>query len=195
LDELDVVGPFEVLRLAARLGAPFETDLVSLGPPVPITAQNGLRLTPSASLDLDRPPDVLIVPGGGWIDRAPAGAWAEVQRGVIPPVIARVHEKGAVMAAVCTGAMLLAAAGILRGRAAVTHHRVLDELKATAGVEVVSARVVDDGNVVTAGGVTSGIDLALWLVERFASARIARAAETILEFERRGTVWRRDSAR
>jgi putative intracellular protease/amidase len=71
-----------------------------------------------------------------------------------------------VIAAVCTGAMILAGTGLLRGRRAITHHDAVDEL-AAAGADVVSgARFVDDGDIVTAAGVTSGIDLALWLVER-----------------------------
>lgn len=189
-DELDVVAPFEVLRLAARMGARFEVELVAMGAADEITAQNGLRVRPGTVLDAVPRPDVLLVPGGGWIDRSEQGAWAEVQRGVIPVALARLHQAGTVMAAVCTGTMLLAAAGLTRGRPTVTHHRALEELKAT-GAEIVDARVVDDGDIVTAGGITSGLDLALWLVERFASARIAAAVETALEYERRGVVWRR----
>ena len=86
--------------------------------------------------------------------------------------------------------MLLAAAGLLEGRPATTHHTALADLRA-AGADVVEARVVDDGDVVTAGGVTSGLDLVLWLVERHFGPALAVAAERELEYERRGTVWRR----
>ena len=79
--------------------------------------------------------------------------------------------------------MVLAAAGITRGRRATTHHRALDELR-RSGAEVVEARVVDDGDVLTAGGVTSGIDLALWIVERFAGEDIANAVAAEIEHER-----------
>ena len=95
------------------------------------------------------------------------------------------------MASVCTGTMLLAADGLLTGRPAITHHVAIDDLKA-AGAKVVHARVVDDGDVVTAGGVTSGLDLVLHLVERHWGAPLALAAERELEYERRGTVWRAD---
>jgi transcriptional regulator GlxA family with amidase domain len=100
------------------------------------------------------------------------------------------HEEGTILAAICTGSMLLAAAGLLRGRPATTHHGALEDLR-TAGAEVIRARVVDDGDIVTAGGVTSGLDLALWLVERFAGPQLAVAVEQRLEYERRGTVWHR----
>jgi transcriptional regulator GlxA family with amidase domain len=133
---------------------------------------------------------VVIVPGGGWIDRSPQGARAEAQRGVLPAVLAELHRGGTVVASVCTGAMLVAAAGLLKGRPAVTHHGALDDLRA-AGAEAVRARVVDAGDVVTAGGVTSGLDLALWLVERFAGPVVAHAVEEELEYEHRGVVWRR----
>ena len=70
-----------------------------------------------------------------------------------------------------------------------THHFALAEL-AELGADLTEARVVDDGDVLTAGGVTSGLDLALWLTERFAGASVAAAVERRLEYERRGVVWR-----
>lgn len=63
-----------------------------------------------------------------------------------------------------------------------------------AGAEVIKARVVDDGDLITSGGVTSGLDLALWLIERYHNSELAHKVETILEYERRGTVWRRSAA-
>lgn len=85
--------------------------------------------------------------------------------------------------------MLLATAEILRGRPAITHHSAINDLQA-AGAKIVQARVVDDGDIITAGGVTSGLDLALWLVERFYGSKTAHAIEVQMEYERRGTVWR-----
>jgi transcriptional regulator GlxA family with amidase domain len=94
-------------------------------------------------------------------------------------VIRAAADAGAVLAAVCTGAMLLATAGVLTGRRATTHHSAWADLEA-AGAVLVRDRVVDDGDVVTAGGVTSGIDLGLWLIERFAGPdQAARAAERL----------------
>ncbi|MGH8671775.1 MAG: DJ-1/PfpI family protein [Burkholderiales bacterium] len=114
----------------------------------------------------------------------------EAERGFIPAAIADVHRSGAIIAAVCTGTMLLAAAALLRGRPAITHSRAIADLTAS-GARVIRARVVDDGDVVTSGGVTSGLDLALWLVERHAGSKLAHAVEQQLEYERRGVVWRR----
>jgi transcriptional regulator GlxA family with amidase domain len=79
-------------------------------------------------------------------------------------------------------------AGLLEGRRAVTHHLGLDVLEAT-GVEVVRARVVDDGDLIRAGGVTSGLDLGLHLLQRSFGPQVAIAVEKLFDFERRGTVW------
>lgn len=192
-DELDAIAPFEVLRAAAQAGADIYTQLVTLSQEIEVKAANGLRVRPESALLLlehDRP-DLLIVPGGGWNTRAPRGAWHEAERGQIPAMLARLHASGTILASVCTGGMLIATAGLLEGRPAVTHHRALDDLRAT-GANIVDARVVDDGDIVTAGGVTSGLDLALWLVERFAGHEIAHRIESQLEYERRGIVWRAD---
>ena len=132
----------------------------------------------------------MIVPGGGWGARSRQGAWAEAQRPETPAAIRQLHKDGVILAAVCTGAMLLSAAGLLRGRHAITHRDAIEELRAQ-GAEIVEARVVDDGEILTAGGVSSGLDMGLWLVERFAGADVARLVETTLEYERRGPIWRR----
>jgi transcriptional regulator GlxA family with amidase domain len=189
-DELDAIAPYEVLQHAVKGRAGDSVELVTVDAASEITCNHGLQIHPAGQLDLQRRPDVLVVPGGGWIDRSLKGAYAEAQRGVIPKIIKSLHEAGAICASVCTGAMLLAAGGILKGRPAITHHGALKEL-ADSGAEVTLARVVDDGDVVTAGGVTSGLDLALWLVERFYGSQAAHKIEAELEYERRGTVWKR----
>jgi transcriptional regulator GlxA family with amidase domain len=187
-DELDAIAPHEVWHMAWELKPELEVQLVTLDGAKEITAANGLRVRAEGKLGAERP-DIIVVPGGGWIARSPAGAWAEAQRGVLPAQIAKLHADGVVAASVCTGAMLLASAGLLKNRPATTHHGALEELGA-AGARVIRARVVDDGDVVTAGGITSGLDLSLWLVERFLGSQTAQTLEERLEYERRGTVWR-----
>ena len=97
------------------------------------------------------------------------------------------YAEGSILATVCTGAMLVAAAGLAEGRNLVTHHQAINELRA-ASATIIEARVVDDGDIVSAGGVTSGLDLALHLVERFAGAKVTTKISNDLEYERRGTV-------
>jgi len=170
-DELDAIGPYEVLRNAARGGADVTVELVTREPADRVTASHGLAIVPHAVLDASF--DLVIVPGGGWGERAEVGAWGEAQRGDLPASIRRAREGGAAMASVCTGAMLLAAAGITAGRPATTHRSALGDL-AAQDAEVVRERVVDDGDLITSGGVTAGIDLALWLVEREWGPRLDR---------------------
>jgi transcriptional regulator GlxA family with amidase domain len=188
-DELDALAPWEVLSDIGRARDDVDVALVTLDGDAPVRASHGAVITPHRALS--EHVDLLVVPGGGWNDRSRSGAWSEVERGVLPAAIRARHEDGALVASVCTGAMLLASAGLLTGRPAITHHVAIDDLRA-AGAEIVHARVVDDGDVVTAGGVTSGLDLSLHLVERHWGAPLALAAERELEYERRGTVWRAD---
>jgi len=179
-DELDGLGPWEVLRQAERAGAPLACTLTALDGPRQVTGCNGLTLRAGAPGER---PDWLVIPGGGWGERAERGAWGEVQRGHLPRAVAEAHARGAAIASVCTGAMIVAATGLLAGRAAVTHRSAFAGL-AAAGAQVVDARVVDDGDLVTAGGVTSGLDLGLHLVARLAGAEAAAAVAIEMELGR-----------
>lgn len=94
----------------------------------------------------------------------------------------RVHHRGTVLASVCTGALILAAAGLLDGKAATTHHRALAELRAYPEIHVLRRRIIDEGDILTAGGISAGIDLALHLVSRFAGSRVATAVTKTMEY-------------
>ena len=182
-DEMDAIAPYEVLRTAAALGAPIEAELVGAHGAATVTASHGLRLV--VDRGPSEAPDVLLVPGGGWFHGA--GVRDEIERGDLPRVMAAAHEAGSIVGSVCTGAMLLAAAGLVEGRRATTHHEAIEDLRG-AGAEIVEgARFVDDGDIVTAGGVTSGLDLALHLVERVAGRSIAVRVASEIEYERRET--------
>jgi transcriptional regulator GlxA family with amidase domain len=181
-DELDALAPYEVVRNAEALGAPIRAELVGAHGAGTITASHGSRLVVERGLSGEA--DLVLVPGGGWNTRGEVGAWGEVQRGSLPARLAELHAAGTLMASVCTGAMLLAAAGITSGRPAITHHHAIEDLR-SSGAHVVAARVVDDGDLITAGGVTSGIDLALAVVERRGCLEVAAAVAREIEYERR----------
>jgi len=189
-DELDAIGPFEVFRHAAKLGAAIEVRLATLPDAPEVTASGGLRVRPDEVFS--GRPDIILVPGGGWNSRAERGTWGEAQRGQIPQLLARLHGEGVTVATVCTGAMLAATAGLTRGRPATTHRGALEDLRAS-GATAIDARVVDDGDLVMAGGVTAGIDLALWIVEREFGAAIADAVTEEMEYPRTRDVHRRDA--
>jgi transcriptional regulator GlxA family with amidase domain len=196
-DPLDVVAPFEVLAAGSEVvGGDLEVVLVSAEGPRPVVSGTcGMVLNATAQLDPAKPGYILVPGASGPIDGDPD----EID--TIPVLLARFGETEAVpmmrkamanpdvtVATVCGGSLALAMAGLLEGRHAVTHHLGMDVLEAT-GVNVVHARVVDDGDLVTAGAVTSGLDLALHLLERSYGPRMALEVESLFAYERRGTVW------
>jgi transcriptional regulator GlxA family with amidase domain len=186
-EELDAIGPYEAL---AKSG--FDVALVTAEPADRIEAANGMVVVPHRMLSEDV--ELLVVPGGPFTGRGPRGAWAELQRGVLPPIIAARHAAGATVASVCTGAFLLAAAGLLDGRPATTHWEDLDDLEQTAATVIRDVRVVDDGDIVTAAGVSAGIDMGLWLAEKHMGAEVAERAAAVMEYRRDNRVWRASEA-
>lgn len=183
-DELDFFGVFETLRMA---GLSVETH--SLYQQDFVTAAYGSKLIPDTHYSNELKSDLLIVPGGGWISRSPKGAWAEVQKGTILDVVKSSHSTGTVIATVCTGSLVLGKAGLLKDRKATTNHGAVKELL-NCGAKYIAARVVDDGDIITAAGITASLDLGLWLVERFVSRQAAQGVSEGLEFERRGIVYK-----
>ncbi|MET0704243.1 MAG: DJ-1/PfpI family protein [Mycobacterium sp.] len=199
-DPLDVIAPFEVLVAGSdALGGELTVELVSAEGPRPVrTGSRGLVLQATATLDPDLPGFVIVPGASGPIEGDPDDGvetipvlLARVGETAVIPLLARAFANPVVVVGtVCGGSLALAMAGLLQGRNAVTHVLGNDVLDAT-GVNVIAARVVDDGDLVTAGGVTSGLDLALYLLEREYGSRVALAVEALFEYERRGTVWTR----
>jgi transcriptional regulator GlxA family with amidase domain len=168
-DELDVVGPFEVF---AEWGSHSQ-----LRPSVStfswdgsgVRLAKGLRILPAHGADDIGPLHVLVYPGG------PGTRTLLAQAGHLE-WLRQIRKQTPIMASVCTGALSLAAAGLLAGRPATTHHSHYDELAELDPSILVDteARYVDDGDVVTSAGVSSGIDMALHLVERLETTAVAR---------------------
>lgn len=195
VEELDLAAPYEVLAASDYFtDRSVEVRYVALDGPRAITAAYGTRLRADHAWAPEEA-DLLVVPGGGYARREDPGVWAEIQRGALPRALARAPRPGLTISALCTGVMLLSAAGLTNGRPCTTHHRAKADLERQGGV-LKNARVVDDGDLVTAGGVTSGLDLALRLVRRELGVDAALGLESMLEYEARGTVWtaRRNNA-
>lgn len=183
-DELDFFGVFEPLRMGG-----FEVSTLSLHKQDFITSAHGVKVIPDFVHPSSHKADVLLVPGGGWISRSEQGAYAEVQKGTIVDAVKDFKSAGVILASVCTGALVLGNAGLLKGRPATTNRGAVKELL-DCGANYVDARVVDDGDIVTAAGITASLDLGLWLLERFGSQEAALKVSKGLEFERRGIVSR-----
>lgn len=198
-DPLDVIGPYEVLEAGGKFApGSIGLELVSAeGPRLVPSGARGLDLRATAVLDPTA--DVIVVPGVvGPIEPPPD----DPDAATIPVLLARtgdtplagllaiaVADQDVIVAGQCGGSLVLAMAGLIEGRHAVTHRLGMDLLDATGAVAV-PARVVDDGDLITAGGVTSGLDLGLHLLDRLVGSRIAHAVEELFEYERRGIVWR-----
>jgi transcriptional regulator GlxA family with amidase domain len=209
-DPLDVIAPYEVLYAggSASDGAVTVELVTAEGPREVISGTGGLTLRAAGALDLERA-DMILVPGasgrvgepGEVPDEEPGtGEWRQDE--FIPVLLGRtlttelpallkqaMDDPDITVATVCGGSLILAMAGLLEGRHATTHHLGLDMLDAT-GAHAIRARVVDDGDLITGAGVTSGLDLGLYLLERELGPRIAHAVEELFAHERRGTVWR-----
>lgn len=184
VEVLDFAGPFEVFSTAARVHGRREPP----SPPIfvvatvgrgfaPVVARGGLRVQPAFSLEDHPPLDVLIVPGG-MVD-------AELARPEVIAWLQRTSPAAAVTASVCTGAFLLAQAGLLEGKRATTHWEDLAELRRLfPEVDVVEGRRwVDLGSVVTSAGISAGIDMSLHLVARLAGAELARRTARQMQYD------------
>ncbi|MFJ9823045.1 DJ-1/PfpI family protein [Streptomyces sp. NPDC101160] len=194
VEELDFAAPYEVFSAAGFFTPrPVEVSYVSAAGARSVTAAYGTVVRGVRPWAPDEA-ELLVVPGGGYARRDSPGVWAEIDRGTLPSALAAAPRPGLTVAALCTGVMLLSAAGLTKGRPCTTHHKAKPDLQAQGGL-VKNARVVDDGELVTAGGVTSGLDLALWLVRRELGPDAATNLEQMLEYEARGTVWSSRGAR
>jgi transcriptional regulator GlxA family with amidase domain len=172
LTALDAVGPYEVL---SRLpGATVHFVAEETGPKRTETGM--LALVADRRLDELPDPEVIVVPGGfgtrGLMEDEAMLGW-----------LRRAHEGSEWTTSVCTGALLLAAAGILDGLEATTHWMFLDSLSAHGAVPVADRRVVEQGKVMTAAGVSAGIDMALRLAARIAGDELAQAIQLGIEYD------------
>lgn len=171
LTQLDFTGPLQVL---SRL--PQSTVYIAAKSLEPVPSDCGLGLVPTTTFADCPPLDLLCVPGGGVGVMAAAG-----DRETIDFVRSQARQAKYVTS-VCTGAFILGAAGILRGRRATTHWAFADLLP-MVGATHEKARIVKDGNVITAGGVTSGIDFGLSVIAEIAGEDVAKAIQLGVEYD------------
>ncbi len=159
VEELDVVGPFEVFGWAASQ----RKDLFAIATVAeqgdPIRCSKGLRLIPDHTLESCPSLDIILVPGG-------AGTRAAAQNPTLLDFVADRARQCEYVVSVCTGLRVLLAAGLAVGKRVTTYHGAVDEIRKTglAAAVLDDVRYVRDGNLITSAGVSAGIDMALWLV-------------------------------
>ncbi|MBF6327704.1 DJ-1/PfpI family protein [Nocardia transvalensis] len=169
---LDAIGPYEVLRLAPGVDLRF----VWHEPGPVVTDSNVLVLGATHSLEETPAPQVVVVPGG-------AGAFTTVGDERVLDWLRRVHRTSLWTTSVCTGSLILAAAGLLDGRPATTHWAAQPALGALGATPQRGQRIVHGDRIATAAGVSAGIDLALWLVGEMFGADRAQTIQLSIEYD------------
>lgn len=182
---LDMAGPYEVFTTASRVHGPSQrpgadplfTVTTVARSRAPVRARAGLQLLPDATLQDHPPLDLALVPGGV--------VEAELGRHDVIAWIAAQQASTRMLAAVCTGALLLARAGVLDGREATTHWEDLDALRALRPAVRVreGVRWVDEGDVITSAGISAGIDMCLHLVQRLHGRELALRTARQMDYD------------
>jgi transcriptional regulator GlxA family with amidase domain len=201
IEVLDFCGPFEVFA-ATRLDetkrreepSPFEVWLVG-EKNAPVVTSGGMKVIPDHTFETCPELDILVVPGG-W------GTRRELNNPAMLDWLRHRASEVEILTSVCTGAMLLGAAGLLDGHRATTHWRSLDWMRESFPAVTVDydQHVVEDGHILTSAGIAAGIDLALKVVARACGEAVARATARHLEYSypdtnaRRIPVWRADTS-
>ena len=179
VEVLDFCGPFEVFSVTGRRDNlnPFNVYTVA-EKEQPILARNRLSVNPSYSIQDYPQPDILVVPGG-------LGTRREMHNPILIDWIKGCSEKAELVLSVCTGALLLAKAGLLEGLAATTHHGAIDLLKKVAPNTLVHAnkRIIDNGRIVVSAGISAGIDMSLYVVAKLLGKEQALDTAQYMEYD------------
>jgi transcriptional regulator GlxA family with amidase domain len=176
VEELDFVGPWEVFTSAAA-GRPDDRVVTIAQSSAPLRCAKGLRVLPDHVFDDAPALDVVLVPGG-------QGTRREVDNPALIDWIRAVAPGCSWVTSVCTGALLLHEAGAARGRRVTTHWAFVETLRARGDITVQErVRYVRDGKLVTAAGVSAGIDMALWLVGQLHGPDYARSIQHSIEYD------------
>jgi transcriptional regulator GlxA family with amidase domain len=174
VEELDFVGPWEVLTIARRAG---DAVITVAEQPHLIRCGQGLRVEPDHTFTDCPPLDVIVVPGG-------QGPFTEVDNPVLMTWLAEVSAHATWVTSVCTGTLLHWASGVAKGRTVTTHSMFVEPLRTMGDITVLDdRRWVADGNLVTAAGVSAGIDMALFLVGQIYGEEHGRYVQHAIEYD------------
>ncbi len=179
-EELDFVGPWEVLTMWAKSFPDDAVEVFMLAEgPGTVTCAKGMKVVPDHTWDTAPEFDVLVFPGG-------EGNMPQIGNETIRGWVRKTAERGTLMTSVCSGALVYADSGLLDGKPATTHWSVLGALGSGLGKDIEvrpDDRFVDAGNVITAAGVSAGIDMALHLVSRLHSVERARDVKKFIQYD------------
>jgi transcriptional regulator GlxA family with amidase domain len=174
-EELDFVGPYEVLGMFAKhIDKDWQVVTVAQRSE-PVLCAKGLRVVPDCTFEDCPPLDIVLIPGG-------FGTRTEENNATLLDFVRREAARCRWVTSVCTGAFILRKAGLLAGRRATTHWASMKDLREDPEIEVVEERFVEDGKVITAAGVSAGIDMALYLVGKIRDPQTARTVQKLMEY-------------
>ena len=176
---LDFCGPYEVFGVTGRDDGPKPFEVYTVAEEQrPIIARNQLSINPQYSISDCPKPEILLVPGG-------YGTRREINNPVLIDWIKAYSPKVELLLSVCTGALLLAKAGLLDGLAATTHHGALDLLREVAPNTDIrdDKRIVDNGRIILSAGISAGIDMSLHVVAKLLGKEEAMATATYMEYD------------
>lgn len=175
VEEMDFVGPWEVFTAAAEYADNDRVHLISERLD-PVTCEKGMRMLPDATISAIDTVNVLLLPGG-------SGARREVNNKVLVEWLNAVAKSCDWITSVCTGAFLLYGSGLASGRQITTHHDFIEDLRRDGADVVTDRRVVQDGQIVTSGGVMSGIEMSLWLVDQIYGAEVGSKVRNYIAYD------------
>jgi transcriptional regulator GlxA family with amidase domain len=176
---LDFCGPFEVFSVTGQGTFPAPFNVYAVAEDIaPILTVNGLSVHPAHTLAQCPRPDILLIPGGN-------GTRKQMHNAALLDWIFQTAKQAELLLSVCTGALLLGKAGLLDGLSATTHHSALDLLKEVAPKAIVhdDKRIVDNGSVVLAAGISAGIDMSLHVVRRLLGPQVAAETAGYMEYD------------
>jgi len=178
VEVLDMCGPFEVFSIAGMNDDPRPFNVFLVAEEMrPIIARHGFSANPHYTIEDCPKPDILIVPGG-------YGTRREMQNKTIIDWIRHTTKETEHTLSVCTGSLLLAKAGMLEGLEVTTHHLAFDLLRLSAPHAVIreGRRFLDNGKIITSGGIAAGIDASFYMVEKLLGAKVAQETAQYMEY-------------
>jgi len=178
MEELDFAGPYEVFGMSRKLRGDEDRVVAVAEAAAPVRAYNGLRVLPDHTFADTPDLDVLVVPGG-------LGTRREAENPVLLDWLRATGPRCTWLTSVCTGTLLLHTAGLTRGRRVTTHWAFVPTLREQAGADAIldDVRYVRDGHVVTAAGVSAGIDMSLWVVGQLHGPDHARQVQRMMQYD------------
>ncbi|WP_374380482.1 DJ-1/PfpI family protein [Dongia sp.] len=179
VEVLDFAGPFEVFSVAGEVRSPKPFNVMTVAAhDASIAAVGGLKVEPLCNLENAPQADILLIPGG-------KGSRRLLHDQRVLDWVARQAAKAEIVASICTGALILGKLGLLDGLKATTHQCAIEELRQISGrIDIrPQARFIDNGRILTSGGISAGIDMSLYLLERLTDAALVADVVTEMEYD------------